>query len=67
MVQKIKDETLRVRILNDVEDIIYSNDLVQGEAKITWINLKIVGLQDDPQASNFINYFEETWSGKTIM
>ena len=35
VVQKIKDETLRVQILKVVEDIMYSSDLIQGEAAVT--------------------------------
>ena len=34
-VQKIKDETLRVQILKVVEDIMYSSDVIQGEAAVT--------------------------------
>ena len=68
VVQKIKDETLRVKILKVVEDIMYSSDLIQGEAAVTRAKVKIVGMRDDfPQARDFIHYFEETWSGKTAM
>ena len=67
-IQKIKEEALRVQILKVVEDIMYSSDFIQGEVVVTRAKLKIGSMRDDfPQASDFIHYFEETWSGKTAM
>ena len=66
--KRLKDETLRVRILKVVEDIMYFSDLIQGEAAVTRAKLKITGMRDDfPQAHDFIHYFKETWSRKTTM
>ena len=46
----------------------YSNDLIEGEAAVIRAKLKIDGMRDDfPQASDFIHYFEEIWSGKIAM
>ena len=65
---KNKEEALRVQILKVVEDIMYSSDFIQGEVAVTRAKLKIGNMRDDfPQASDFIHYFEETWSGKTAM
>ena len=67
-VQKIKDETLRVSVLKAVEEIMYSPDLVQGQEAVERAKEKIRGLrQRFPAAEAFIDYFEETWSGKTAM
>ena len=48
-VQKIKDPILRVQILKVVADIMYSSDLIQGEAAVTRAKLKITGMRDDLQ------------------
>ena len=60
-VQKIKDQILHVQILKVVEDIMYSDDLIQREASVIRAKLKIAGMQDNfSRASDFIHYFEET-------
>jgi hypothetical protein len=41
-IQNIKDETLCVCILKVVEDIMYSNDYIQGEAAVTDAKLKLL-------------------------
>ena len=67
-VQKIKDLILRIQILKVVEEIMYFNDLIRGEAVMTRAKLKIVGMQVDfLQASDFIYYFKRTWSRKIAM
>ena len=67
-VQKIKDETLRVQVLKAVEEIMYSSDLIQGEAAVIRAKQKIAGLRHTfPEAEGFVSYFEDTWTGKTTM